>query len=207
MKKFKKYILYSSIIAIVVVSVSRWRVVSVSDEYIFDEREISQIDDCQNIVLLGAKVKFDGSMSPILKERAMAVEDLYKDGKVCKIVISGYREIGDDYVYDEVTPVRKYFIEQGIPEGIIISDYEGVDTFTSMKNARDKFDMDKIVVVTQDFHLPRAVYIGRALGVETCGYVAYKFPYPTKTGMYKDMIREWPAALKAVGQSELLLKK
>lgn len=64
-----------------------------------------------------------------------------------------------------------------------------------------------MIIVTQKFHLPRAVYIAQMLDLDAKGFVAYKFPYPTKSGMYKDIIREWPAALKAVWQSELLLKK
>ena len=66
------------------------------------------------------------------------------------------------------------------------------------------FDLDNVIIVTQGFHLPRAVYIGRILGLDADGFVAYKFPYPTKTGMYKDIVREWPAALKAVWQTEII---
>ncbi len=204
MKKIGRYILYSVIFAMIIVGVSRWRVVSVSEDYIFSSNEIEKIEKCQNVLLLGAKVKFDGTMSPILKERAMAVEELYNNDKVCKIIISGYKEVGDDYIYDEVSPVRQYFVNQGIPENIISSDYAGVDTFTSLKNTQDIFDLDNVVIVTQGFHLPRAVYIGRTLGLDARGFVAYKFPYPTKTGMYKDIVREWPAALKAVWQSEII---
>ncbi len=204
MKKVGKYILYLIIFTMIIVGISRWRVVSVSESYIFNSNEVEKVEKCQNVLLLGAKVKFDGTMSPILKERAMAVEELYNNDKVCKIIISGYKEVGDDYIYDEVSPVRQYFVNQGIPENIISSDYTGIDTFTSLKNVQDIFGLDDVVIVTQKFHLPRAVYIGRALGLDASGFVAYKFPYPTKTGMYKDIVREWPAALKAVWQSEII---
>ena len=204
MKKLGKYILYLIIFLMVVIGVSRWRVVSISEQYVFGADEVDKIENCQNVLLLGAKVEFDGGMSPILKERAMAVEELYKSGKVCKIIISGYKEVGKNYVYDEVSPVREYFVRQGIPKDIIENDYEGVDTFTSLKNVQDIFGINKVLIVTQDFHLPRAVYIGRALGLDAYGFVAYKFPYPTKTGMYKDLIREWPASVKALWQSEII---
>ncbi len=204
MKKLGKYILYFIIFTMIIVGISRWRVVSVSEDYIFNSNEVEKVEKCQNVLLLGAKVKFDGTMSPILKERAMAVEELYNNDKVCRIIISGYKEVGDDYVYDEVSPVRQYFVNQGIPENIISSDYAGVDTFTSLKNTQDIFDLDDVVIVTQKFHLSRAVYIGRTLGLDARGFVAYKFPYPTKTGMYKDIVREWPAAVKAVWQSEII---
>ncbi len=202
--KIKKIVIYSILLALIVVSVSRWRVVSVSDGHIINSNEVIKIEKCQNILLLGAKIKFDGSMSPILKERAMAVEELYKKGKVCKIIVSGYKEVGDDYVYDEVSPVVKYLIAQGIPEEMIVSDFQGIDTFTSLKNVREIFKLVNIVIVTQKFHLPRAVYIGRELGLNTIGFEAFKFPYPTKSGMYKDFLREWPASVKAVWQVEII---
>lgn len=204
MKKFWKYILYFIIFLIIIVGISRWRVVSVGEDYIFNSDEIEKVKKCQNVLLLGAKVKFDGMMSSILKERAMAVEELYKNDKVCKIIISGYKEVGDDYIYDEVSPVAEYFVEQGIPSDIIISDYNGVDTFTSIRNLQEVFGVDDVIIVTQKFHLLRAVYIARVRGVDANGFVAYKFPYPTKTGMYKDIVREWPAAVKAVWQAELI---
>ena len=196
--------MYFIIFLIIIVGISRWRVVSVGDDYIFNSDEIEKVKKCQKVILLGAKVKFNGMMSLILKERAMAVEELYKNDKVCKIIISGHKEVGDDYIYDEVSPVAEYFIEQGIPSDIIISDYNGVDTFTSIRNLQEVFGVDDVIIVTQKFHLLRAVYIARARGIDANGFVAYKFPYSTKTGMYKDIVREWLAAVKAVWQAELM---
>jgi len=190
----KKYIIVCIIFIIFVVCVSRWRVVSMSDGYILKSSDIEKIEACQNILLLGAKVNPDGSMSPILKERAIAVVDLYESGKACKIIASG--------VDEEVYAVQKYLAENDVSKEIIFLDEYGVDTFTSLKNLQDVFDINNVVIVTQRFHLPRAVYIARVLGISTKGFVAYKFPYPTKAGMYKDLIREWPASLKAVWQVE-----
>jgi len=197
MKKVALYVLYFGIILIIIMSMSRWRIVSLSNKYIFDANESVQIKDCQTIVVLGAKVHDDGSMSTILKERVMATVELYEKEKICHIIITGYD--------DEVMPVKIYLIKMGVPENIIVTDSMGKDTFTSMKNIRDILDVHNIVIVTQAFHLPRAVYIARVLGFDASGFVAYKYPYPSTLEKYKDIAREWPAAVKAVWQSELLM--
>lgn len=194
MKNFGKYILYLIIFLIIIVSASRWWIISVSDEYIFDADEMAEIKDCQTVIVLGAKVHHDGSMSMILKERAMATVDLYENGKACHIVISGYG--------NEVMPVKKYLIKAGVPDNIIVMDDTGKDTFTSIKNVRSMFEVYNIIVVTQAFHLPRAVYIGRMLGLETNGFVAYQYPYPSKLEKYKDELREFPASVKAMWQTK-----
>ncbi len=196
MKNVIKYILYFSILFMIIISMSRWRVVFVSDGYIFDVVEIDKIEDCQNILVLGARVYDDGKMSPILTERVMTVVDLYEQGRVCSVIVSGNK--------NEVDAMKLYLIDSGISEDIIYNDGTGKDTFTSMKNIRDMFNVDNIVVITQEFHLPRAVYLGRVLGVDAKGFVAYKYPYPTRTEKYKDLLREWPAALKAVWQGEII---
>lgn len=175
---------------------SRWRVVSVSKGHIFDVTEMNKIEDCQNILVLGARVYDDGKMSPILIERVMTVVDLYKFDKPCSVIVSGNE--------DETYAMEQYLVDSGIPKNIIYNDGAGKDTFTSMKNIRDIFNVDNVVVVTQEFHLPRAVYLGRVLEVDVKGFVAYKYPYPTRTEKYKDLLREWPAALKAVWQGEII---
>ncbi len=196
MKNSIKYILYCSILLIIIISMSRWRVVSVSKGHIFDVTEMNKIEDCQNILVLGARVYDDGKMSPILIERVMTVVDLYKFDKPCSVIVSGNE--------DETYAMEQYLVDSGIPKNIIYNDDAGKDTFTSMKNIRDIFNVDNVVVVTQEFHLPRAVYLGRVLEVDVKGFVAYKYPYPTRTEKYKDLLREWPAALKAVWQGEII---
>jgi len=208
MKKEQK--IYIAIIITVIVLVgsvlyaARWRVVSVGMENIFDIENIAQIDDCQNVVVLGAQVRSDGSMSKILAERAMAALDLYGAGKACRIIISGDARKEKNYTYDEVTPVKEYLLANGVPEELIIVDGDGYDTFASMRNVHDKFGVDRVVVVTQRFHLPRALYIGHMLGMDVTGFVAYRMPYTHITKKWKDELREWPAAVKAVWQSEII---
>ncbi len=140
-------------------------------------------------LVLGASV-FRGSPSPILAERADAAIALYKAGKVTKILVTGDNGA---LTHDEVTPVRKYLLDAEIPSADIFLDHAGFDTYSSMYRAREVFLVHSLTIVTQDFHLPRALWIARHLGLEAHGVVAEggeHSPY--------DYVREIPASIKAI---------
>jgi SanA protein len=139
-------------------------------------------------IVLGASV-VRGEPSPVLRERALAALELYRAGKVSKILVSG-----DDSVegFDEVSPVRRLLQEEGVRDEDIFLDHAGFDTYSSMYRARDIFLVTDAVVVTQAFHLPRAVFIARRLGLEARGLVA-----PADVGLVDRYLREWGASLKA----------
>jgi len=140
-------------------------------------------------LILGASV-FRGSPSPILAERADTAIALYKEGKVSKILVTGDNGA---LTYDEVTPVRKYLLDAGIPSHDIFLDHAGFDTYSSMYRAREVFLARSLTIVTQDFHLPRALWIARHLGLTAYGVVAEggeHSPY--------DYVREIPASIKAL---------
>lgn len=196
MKNFGKYILYLVIFLIIIVSASRWRVVFVSNGHIFDNESVEQLADCQDVVVLGAGVTDDGSMSPILEERAITAKDLYDKDKACRIIVTGYTK--------EVEPVGQYLIENNVPKNIIILDGKGIDTITSMRNMRDAYDVQKAIIVTQDFHLPRAVYLARIHNIDADGYVAYKYYPYIMLEEYKYIVRDWIASVKALWQSEVI---
>ena len=140
-------------------------------------------------MVLGASV-YRGSPSPILAERADSAVALYKEGKVSKILVTGDNGA---LSHDEVTPVRKYLLDAGIAPQDIFLDHAGFDTYSSMYRARDVFLARSLTIVTQDFHLPRALWIARQLGLEAYGVVAEggeHSPY--------DYVREIPASVKAI---------
>ena len=139
-------------------------------------------------LVLGASV-FRGSPSPILAERADTAIALYRAGKVKKILVTGDNGA---LTHDEVTPVRKYLLDAGIASQDIFLDHAGFDTYSSMYRARDVFLVHSLTIVTQDFHLPRALWIARHLGLDAYGVVAEggeHSPY--------DYVREIPASIKA----------
>ncbi len=157
-----------------------------------DSHIASSIDDVpvtEAALVLGASV-FRGSPSPILAERANAAIVLYKSGKVSKILVTGDNSA---LTHDEVTPVRKYLVDAGVAPQDIFLDHAGFDTYSSMYRAREVFLVHSLTIVTQDFHMPRALWIAQNLGIDAYGIVAKggeRSPY--------DYLREIPASIKAI---------
>lgn len=145
--------------------------------------------ETQAALVLGASV-VRGKPSPILEERAHTAVALYMMGKVSKILVTGDNGA---LTHDEVTPVRKYLLDAGVAPGDIFLDHAGFDTYSSMYRARDVFLAESITIVTQDFHMPRAVYVARGLGLTAYGVVPEQ-----SRGKGYDYVREVPASVKAV---------
>ncbi len=155
--------------------------------YIFDSIDATPVT--QAALVLGASVTSGGQLSPILKDRADRAIALYTAGKVKKILVTGDNAT---LSHDEVDPVGKYLVTQGISREDIFLDHAGFDTYSSMYRARDVFDVSTITIVSQPFHLPRAVFIARSLGLE-----AYASPASTNGSNVYNYIREIPATVKA----------
>lgn len=120
----------------------------------------------QAALVLGARVWESGEMSDIFKDRAKTALNLYNEGKVTKILVSGDHGQKD---YDEVNAAKKYLLENNVKGEDIFLDHAGFDTYDSLYRAREIFQADSLVIVTQDFHLPRALYIAKSLELEACG--------------------------------------
>lgn len=140
-------------------------------------------------MVLGASVTSKGVLSPVLKQRADKAAELYEGGKVTKILVTG-----DDGTkeHNEVYPVGKYLLALGIPQEDIFLDHAGFDTYSSMYRAREVFGVTSVLIVSQYFHLPRAVFIARSLGLDAEGVDASNDePY------LRNSLRELPAFGKA----------
>ena len=148
-----------------------------------------EIPQTEVAVVLGASVA-RGLPSPILAKRADAAIALYHAGKVKKILVTGDNA---ELNYDEVTPVRRYLIQAGIPADDVFLDHAGFDTYSSMYRARDIFQAQSMTIVTQDFHMPRALYIARHLGMTAYGFMA-----DGEGGLTGNYLREMPACVKAL---------
>ncbi len=139
-------------------------------------------------IIPGASV-IGKTLSPILAARADAAIVLYKSAKVGQILITGDHR---SPYYDEVTPVRTYLLSSGIPATDILEDEAGYDTYSSMFRAKNVFNVSSAVIVTQDFHLPRAVFLARSLGIDAYGFEA------SGSGTNAEYLREIPASIKAL---------
>jgi len=118
------------------------------------------------LLVLGASVRPNGEPSPILEARLRMAERLYNEKKVAWILVSGDNRT---QYYNEPQAMRRYLIKQGVPPEKIVSDYAGRRTYDSLKRARIVFGMDKMVVVTSEMHLVRALFLARQMGIDAIG--------------------------------------
>jgi len=125
-------------------------------------------------IVLGAKVQENGEPSNALNDRIVTAVELYRAGRVKKILMSGDNPTEN---YDEPTAMKATAIKLGIPEGDIILDFAGRRTYDTCYRAREIFEVKKAVVVTQKFHLPRTLYLCNNLGVDSIGVTANRRRY------------------------------
>lgn len=124
------------------------------------------VEQADAALVLGAQVKADGSMSKMLTERVDMGIALYQAGVVKKIIMSGDHGRED---YDEVNTMKDYAVAKGVPSEDIFMDHAGFSTYESMYRAKEIFQVESMVVVTQQYHLYRALYDGMAFGMEVKG--------------------------------------
>ncbi|SHK57316.1 SanA/YdcF family protein [Desulforamulus aeronauticus] len=125
-------------------------------------------------IVLGAYVTPNGYLCDMLRDRVETAVELYNMGKVKKLLMSG--DHGQES-YDEVNHMRRYAEQLGVPSEDIFMDHAGFSTYESMYRSRDVFQVASAIIVTQEFHLPRAIYIARTMGLEAKGYKADKHLY------------------------------
>lgn len=144
--------------------------------------------DC--ILVLGAGLKPDGSPSDMLRDRLSFACDLWEEGVSDTVLVSGDRASES---YDEVTAMKNYLLAHGVPEEAILEDPKGYSTSESLKRAKDVFGYENVVVVTQRYHLYRALYIAQKLRLDAKGVNSDPFTYRGQT--LRD-IREFAARIK-----------
>ena len=120
------------------------------------------------ILVLGAGLR-NGKPSPILKDRLDTAIKLYKDGVSKRIIVSG--DHGKKY-YDEVNVMKDYLIDNGIDSNNIFMDHAGFSTYDSIYRAKNIFQANDIVIVTQEYHLYRSLYLAKRLGLNAVGVSA-----------------------------------
>lgn len=142
------------------------------------------------IVVLGAGINWDGSPSAVLKDRLDVAIELYNEGVAPKILMSGDNS---DSSYNEVMAMVIYAEDQGVPLDDIFCDHAGLSTYDSMYRLRYVFGVERCVVVTQEYHLYRALYDAASFGIQAYGV-------PCDQGEYTDIIdyekREFLARIK-----------
>lgn len=125
-------------------------------------------------IVFGAGLRRDGTPTAILRDRVETAARLYFDGKVQKILMSGDNRY--DY-YNEPESMRQYALELGVPSDVIVLDYAGRRTYDTCYRARTVFQAGSALLVTQKFHLPRALFLCNALGLNSQGVEANNNQY------------------------------
>lgn len=146
--------------------------------------------NAQAILVLGCEVYADGSLSPMLEERCETALELYEAGAAKTIIVSGDHQ---NDTYNEVDPMRTYLFSRGVAFEDIVCDPYGLCTYDSVFRAKEVFGFERLVIVTQRFHLYRALYIADAMGMECVGVDAMKVRY---AGQFLRDVREFLARNK-----------
>ncbi|KGG79512.1 hypothetical protein Y919_11590 [Caloranaerobacter azorensis H53214] len=186
-KRILSILLICIIFGIVVVGIINYNIIKFSNKYIVS---LEDAPKCEAALVLGALVYRNGRVSPILQDRLDVGIELYKNNIVKKVLLSGDH---GQKSYDEVNAMKEYVISRNVPAEDIFLDHAGFNTYDSLYRARHVFQAKKIIIVTQEYHLPRAIYIARKLGIDAYGVTADKHIYP-KMPLYKN--REFLARVK-----------
>ncbi|MEO3781068.1 ElyC/SanA/YdcF family protein [Micromonospora sp. B11E3] len=161
-----------------------------ADGHLFSERDVPEAPVA---LVLGTKVEPDGTPSPFLAARLEIARRLFAAGKVRAILLSGDNM---NPGYNEPDAMRRWLLDRGVPARKLVPDYAGFDTYDSCARAKRVFGVDRATVVTQSFHLPRAVTVCRRLGIEANG-VGDDSARANATRWRVSSTREYGACVKA----------
>jgi SanA protein len=152
---------------IILIAINTYVKNSVEDRIISSIEAVNLKADC--ILVLGAGVRADGTPSPMLKDRLLEGIALYDMGASDRLLMSGDNTKKG---YDEVNTMKQYAIDHGVPSEHIFMDHAGISTYDSIYRAKEIFQAEKIIIVSQKYHLYRALYISDSLGVDAYGVSA-----------------------------------
>jgi vancomycin permeability regulator SanA len=186
------------ILAVVAFAINR-HVSEIGSKYIVGPDDVPKADV---ILVLGAWVLPDGSLSDTLGNRLNAGYELYEKGKSDKVIVSGDHGRKN---YDEVNAMKKFLTDRNVPAENVFMDHAGFTTYESLYRAQEIFKVKKIIIVTQQYHLMRAVFIARDLGLEAYGVASDQYYAAPITR--RDHIREILARNKAFFMTKIIKPK
>jgi len=188
-----KLILWIILLLVIVIGIPRLITAIVSSGKIFT---VEESPNARAAIVFGAGLQRDGTPSPVLKDRVTAAVQLYQQGKVEKLLMSGDNRFED---YNEPAAMKTFALDLGVPEEAIVLDYAGRRTYDTCYRARHIFGLEEALVVTQNFHLPRALFTCRGIGIDATGVSADLRDYNSHSLRFWNT-RELPATLVALWQ-------
>ena len=182
---------------VVLLGISGYVVQSTKNQ-ILSPSEAAELQGVDCILVLGCRVYEDGTPSHMLEDRLRRSVELYRLEAAPKLLMSGDHGQRE---YDEVGTMKQYAVGEDVPSGDIFMDHAGFSTYESMYRAKEIFGAQKVIIVTQAYHLHRALYIARALGLEAYGVAS---DYRRYAGQMMRDLREIVARNKDAINSILL---
>lgn len=167
LRRIFKYILLAALACVALFVAINALMVGLEQSRLYSS--VSEVPERAVVIVPGAAVLRSGALSAVFLDRANAAIALYWAGKAGKILVSGDNSTVE---HNEVDPARKYLMSQGIPEDDIYLDHAGFDTYSTMYRAQEIFGVSSAIIATQTFHLPRAVFLARSMGIDAVGYRA-----------------------------------
>lgn len=174
---------------LMVLGINFWVTGSVKNQ-ILTQEQATLLQDVDCIIVLGCQVHADGTPSHMLEDRLRQGVALYDAGAAPKLLMSG--DHGQEG-YDEVDAMKQYAVNANIPSEDVFMDHAGFSTYETMSRAKQVFQAKKVLIVTQRYHLYRAVYLAKAMGMEAYGVAAEYRQYSGQ--LYRD-VREVLARVK-----------
>lgn len=182
-KKIFTALMSAALLLAAAVFVPNFIVVNKTESNISTLEESEKLTDIDCAVILGAGVR-DGKPTPMLKDRLLTGIEIYKSGAAKKLIMSGDHGSED---YDEVNIMKSFAVDIGVPDSDIFMDHAGFSTYDTIYRAKEIFEADSIIIVSQEYHLYRALYIAERLGVKAVGVSA---DLNTYRGQTKRELRE-----------------
>ena len=187
--KLLKYFNFTILAIIITIIITNIIIVTTTINNILDKNSIKTIEDIDCILILGAGIR-GNNPSPMLEDRLLEGITLYQNKVSPKILASG------DHMskyYDEVNVMKDFLVGHKIPSQDVFMDHAGISTYDSIYRAKYIFEAKKVVIVTQKYHLHRALYIAKNLGLESYGIASNPRPYRNQ---FIREIREYLARTK-----------
>lgn len=182
-KRFFIILISAAVLLAAAAFVPNFIVIKKTESNIVALEEAAELSDVDCAVILGAGVR-EGKPTPMLRDRLLVGIDLYKSGAVKKLIMSGDHGSTD---YDEVNIMKSFAVDRGVPDEDIFMDHAGFSTYETIYRAREIFEADNIIIVSQKYHLYRALYIAEKLGIKSVGVSA---DLDTYRGQTKRDLRE-----------------
>jgi SanA protein len=179
-------------LAVLVVAAANLYVLVRGDDTVY--ADAASAKPAQTAIVPGALVEPDGRMSQMLGDRVRQAAMLWKAGKVDRLLVSGDHGA---WKYDEPTTMRLALVRMGVPARVIFTDHAGFNTRATMERARNVFMVEDALVVTQGFHMKRALFLADAAGLEAEGVTSDLHSYGSQG--IRSNVREVASRLKAVG--------